>query len=106
MASIQELGRPLFGHRVFRQGVQLVFWRVVQMSVALAGTIWASRCLGPEKLGISGLVISIATSLALVIGLQMNAEFVRYFKLVANEAERTRYIDMLVSFRFFQQERA
>lgn len=71
------------------------------MAVALAGTIWAGRCLGPEKLGISGLVISIATTLALIIGLQMNAAFVRYFKLAASEAEPTRCIDMLVSFRFF-----
>jgi hypothetical protein len=63
--------------RVFRYGGQMVLWRGLALGAAAAGAVWAARCLGPESMGISGMILSTATQLAILIDLNQNTALVR-----------------------------
>ena len=47
-----------------------MLWRGLALGAAAAGAIWAARCLGPGNMGISGMILSTANQLAILIDLR------------------------------------
>jgi O-antigen/teichoic acid export membrane protein len=77
----------------------MVLWRGLALGAAAAGAVWAARCLGPEKMGISGMVLSTATQLAILIDLNQNTALVRRFKECRDDEARKELVAAVFTFR-------
>ena len=95
-----KFGDPLPKARILRQGAQMVFWRVFTLSFGAAGSIWAARCLGPENVGISGMIAATVSQAVLLVELNQNTIFVRHYKRQNSESERSDLITAVFTFRF------
>ncbi len=62
-----------------RQGGGMVVLQAVGKLASLAGGVWAARCLGPEKLGISGVVFVLLPAFYLFAGMRLEVLLVRHF---------------------------
>lgn len=78
----------------------MVLWRGLALGAAAAGAVWAARCLGPENMGISGMILSTATQLAILIDLNQNTALVRRFKECRDDEMRKELIAAVFTFRF------
>jgi O-antigen/teichoic acid export membrane protein len=78
---------------------QMVGWRVFALAFGAAGSIWAARCLGPEKLGISGMIVATITQLVILVDLNQNAHLIRRFKATDDVDERNRLVAAVFTFR-------
>lgn len=87
--------------RFFRQGAQMVFWRILALGFGAAGSIWAARCLGPENMGISGMIMATTGQAVLLIELNQNALLVRNYAHITSEGERSDLISSVFTFRLF-----
>lgn len=101
-ALAHEVGllRRLTGNRFVRQGSEMVFWRIMALGFGAAGSIWAARCLGPENLGISGMIIATVAQAVLLVDLNQNVLFVRKFKACESDEERTLLVSTVFTFRW------
>lgn len=70
----------IFQHRLFQQFAQMTFWRTFALVFGATASIWAARCLGPENLGISAMVIAISEQAMLLVALNLNPLLVREYK--------------------------
>lgn len=88
---IRMLGLSSGVHRLAKQGVSIAVCRVVGMGLAAVGSVWAARCLGPENLGISGMVNSVVQQAAVFGNMISTTVLIREYK-VADQAERHRLV--------------
>ncbi|MGB8463617.1 MAG: oligosaccharide flippase family protein [Terrimicrobiaceae bacterium] len=84
---------------VFCYGGQMVLWRGLALGAAAAGAVWAARCLGPDNMGISGMILSTATQLAILIDLNQNTALVRRFKECRDDEMRKELVAAAFTFR-------
>jgi O-antigen/teichoic acid export membrane protein len=87
------------GEPVRRRAVELIFWRSLGLMASAIGSIWAARCLGPEKLGVSGVVISLAGFAALLVTAGIDFASIRTLKECRERADVLRFVRMLTAFR-------
>ena len=74
-------------------------WQTLARAFGLISSVWAARCLGPQKLGISGMVISTVWQLALLVNLNQDTALIRSYKACKTKRERCALISSVVSFR-------
>jgi O-antigen/teichoic acid export membrane protein len=55
-------------------------WQALTKSISFFAAIWSARCLGPESLGKSGLVLSVVAQISLFTTLNIEALLVREYK--------------------------
>ena len=79
-APIKELLTQLQQSRLFKQSCQMMGWQVLSKIFNFGAIIWTARCLGPEKLGMSGWVIQTIVPLLLFTHLGLDLLAVREFK--------------------------
>ncbi len=84
---------------LLRQAGQMIATRGVGLAVAAAGSIWAARCLGPEKLGISGMILSLLAPVGLLVDLNQDVALVRRYKTCETDDARVRLIRETYLFR-------
>lgn len=84
---------------LLRQAGQMITTRGIGLAVAAAGSIWAARCLGPEKLGISGMVISVVAPMTLLVDLNQDVSLVRRYKSYETDEARAQLIRKTFIFR-------
>ena len=84
---------------LLRQVGQMLTTRGIGLAVAAAGSIWAARCLGPEKLGISGMILSLVAPMTLLVDLNQDVSLVRRYKTCENDGARAQLIRETYIFR-------
>lgn len=92
--------RALRGSSLFRQASQMIATRGLGLMIAAAGSIWASRCLGPHKLGVSGMILAILAPMGLLVDLNQDVSLVRRYKACADDEERRQLIRDTFIFRW------
>jgi len=92
-------GSPFLKVRMLQQAAEMIFWRVFALAFGAVGSIWGVRCLGPENVGISGMVAATVAQAVLVVELNQNTIFVRHYKRQNSEAERSILISAVFTFR-------
>lgn len=70
-------------------------WRIAGLAAGAFGSIWAARCLAPEKLGISGMVNAYGTQAFLFVHMGLAPLLIREYK--SSPAERHSDQDRLIS---------
>lgn len=84
---------------MLRQAGQMIATRGIGLFVAAAGSIWAARCLGPEKLGISGMILAILAPIGLLVDLNQDVTLVRRYKDCEDDHTRLRLMRETFLFR-------
>lgn len=79
----------IFKHRLFKQFAQMTFWRIFALAFGATASIWAARCLGPENLGISAMVVAVAEQAMLIVTLNLNPLLIREYKRQSDEDQNT-----------------
>ena len=80
---------------------EIFLWHGGFRFLALGSAVWAARCLGPYKLGISGMIQASCAQLVLLICLNQDNALIRTFKADSSPDLRRSLIDETVSFRLF-----
>jgi O-antigen/teichoic acid export membrane protein len=73
--------------------------RVIAMTFGAVGSIWVARCLGPENLGISGMVQNVVAQVSVILGIIYPTVLVREYKNLKTEEARVKLIKTSVAFR-------
>jgi len=84
---------------VFRQGAAMSFWRILSLAFATVASIWAARCLGPENLGISAMIISTMLQLSLLVNFNHTPLLVRLYKHRPTKEAQNELIATVFTFR-------
>lgn len=84
---------------LLRQIGQMITTRGIGLAVAAAGSIWSARCLGPEKLGISGMILSLVAPMTLLVDLNQDVSLVRRYKMCETDERRVQLIRESYIFR-------
>jgi len=84
---------------LLRQAGQMITTRGIGLAVAAAGSIWAARCLGPEKLGISGMILAVLAPMTLLVDLNQDVSLVRRYKTCETDGARAQLIRETFIFR-------
>ncbi len=66
--------------RLVKKLFQMGFWRMASIAAAAAGGIWTTRCMGPQKLGISGMATAFYSQAALLVQFGLTPQLVREYK--------------------------
>jgi O-antigen/teichoic acid export membrane protein len=77
----------------------MIMTRGLGLCAAAAGSIWAARCLGPDKLGISGMIIAVITPTALFVDLNQNVGLIRDYKNLDTNDDRRNLVASVFCFR-------
>jgi O-antigen/teichoic acid export membrane protein len=89
----------LLKNRTVRHSLQINALRFVSLAIGFGGSIWSSRCLGPEKLGISGMIIGTIAPLVLLVNLNQRAHYIRLYRGHPTEAEKDHFVTVVSTFR-------
>jgi O-antigen/teichoic acid export membrane protein len=89
----------LLRNRTFNHSLQINALRAVSLGIGFLGSVWASRCLGPEKLGISGMIVGTVAPLILIINLNQTAHFIRLYRSRATEADRDDLVSIISTYK-------
>lgn len=84
---------------LLRQVGQMITTRGIGLVVAAAGSIWAARCLGPEKLGISGMILAVLAPMTLLVDLNQDVSLIRRYKAYETDNARAQLIRETFIFR-------
>ena len=79
--------------------MQINALRVVSLGLGFLGSIWSSRCLGPDKLGVSGMVIGTITPLVFLINLNQTAHIVRLYRGYSSEIEKADLVSIISTYK-------
>lgn len=91
--------RAFVSHRLVRQAFSIAMWQAVSRVFTFIGSVWAMRCLGPEKLGISSVILAIVMALNILITLNLDILFVRQFKNEKTNEQRQSLISAVTLWR-------
>lgn len=86
-------------HRLVRQALAIGWWQLVTKGVGFAGSVWATRCLDPYKLGISGLTMAIMGQIWFLATPFLDVVLTRHYRLEASAEKRARLISIAFSWR-------
>lgn len=89
----------LHRHRLVRQALAIGGWQSLAKVVAFFASVWATRCLGPQKLGLSGMVIAMMGQLWLFATPFLDIHLTRRFKALKSEEERKTLISVVFTWR-------
>ncbi|PTX97138.1 hypothetical protein DB345_08160 [Spartobacteria bacterium LR76] len=78
----------IISSRLFRQASHMMGWQALTKCISFFAAIWSARCLGPENLGKSGLVLSIVAQASLLTTLSIEALLVREYKQGSPERQQ------------------
>jgi len=98
-AGTARLLRAARASPLLRQAGQMITTRGIGLAVAAAGSIWAARCLGPEKLGISGMILALVAPMTLLVDLNQDVSLVRRYKTCDTDEARVQLIRETFIFR-------
>jgi O-antigen/teichoic acid export membrane protein len=89
----------LLRNRTINHSLQINALRFVSLAIGFGGSIWYSRCLGPEKLGISGMVLGTIAPLVLLVNLNQRAHYIRLYRGNESEAAKENLVTVISTFR-------
>lgn len=85
---------------MIKKFLKMGLWRILGVGAGALGSIWAARMLGPEKLGISGMVSAYAVQASLFVTMGLNALLIReYKKSQERQVEQDQLVSQIVSYR-------
>lgn len=88
------------GRMLIKKLVQMGFWRAASIVAAAGSAVWAARCLGPEKLGISGMTTAYAAQASLLVQFGLTPQLVRDYNFDLNDSEgNERLVSEALSYR-------
>lgn len=99
MSRLLAFQRKFSENRMVRAGVQMTGFRFLSLGVGAAGSIWAARCLGPEKTGISGVVLATSTQMALFATFNQDVGLIRRYKEMSDTVQQNGLIAGIVTQR-------
>ncbi|WOO42526.1 oligosaccharide flippase family protein [Rubellicoccus peritrichatus] len=82
-----------------KQGTWMVVLQLLGKLASLAGGIWAARCLGPEKLGVSGMAFVLMPAFYLFGGLKLDVFLVRHYADFEKEGKEGSIADAYFTFQ-------
>ena len=91
--------RKLLRNRTVNHSLQINALRFVSLAIGFGGSIWYSRCLGPEKLGISGMVLGTIAPLVLLVNLNQRAHYIRLYRGLETEEAKENLVSVISTFR-------
>lgn len=80
--------------------VEIGFVRGVAIVLALGTSVWTARMMGPQKMGVSGVLLSFIGPATLLVVMNQDVQLIRLFRTADHDEERSRLISLAVSFRF------
>ena len=80
--------------------IEIFLLRFAALAAAFGSTVWVTRCFGPEKAGVTALVMAYVSQAALFVSCSQDAQLVRCYRL-APEAERQNIVTTALSFRAY-----
>jgi len=86
---------------VLKKLFHMGFWKVVALGLGACGSIWAARCLGPEKLGISGMTAAYGMQAGLFVNMGLSILLVREYKnsSIGDIESQNKMISETISYR-------
>ena len=87
-------------HPLVRQVLTIGWWQFVTKGVAFGGSVWATRCLGPYKLGISGMIMAVMGQLWFLATPFLDVLLTRHYRLEASAEKRARLVSIAFTWRF------
>jgi O-antigen/teichoic acid export membrane protein len=97
--AVRTFFAKLWSNQTIAHSLQINALRAFSLGIGFLGSIWSSRCLGPDKLGISGMIIGTITPLVLVINLNQTAHYIRLYRGHALENERNDLISIISTYK-------
>jgi O-antigen/teichoic acid export membrane protein len=98
-AAAESWFLKLWRNRTFNHSLQINALRAISLGIGFVGSIWSSRCLGPEKLGISGMIIGTIAPLVLIVNLNQTAHFIRLYRRSTSDAERENLVSIISTYK-------
>lgn len=90
--------KEFMSHKVARQASELLGWQLVTKFIAFFTTAWMVRCMGPENLGVSGMIIATASGFSLFINL--GHDIVGTRKIAVAKASSSDIIELVIGLRW------
>lgn len=88
-------------HRFTKQIAQIIVYLGLTRLVTIAGSAWSARCLGPEKLGISGMIVATMGQLLLFVNGSLDPLFTRRYKESPTAENRAFWVSFVLTQRLF-----
>lgn len=85
--------------RMAKQAAQMTVLRFIGLGIGAVAQIYATRQLGPEKLGISGMALATVAQGSILVTLGANTLLVREYKEAQTEEQRTKLISAAFTLR-------
>lgn len=98
-AATANLLAKAWRNKTFNHSLQINAMRAVSLGIGFVGSIWSSRCLGPNNLGISGMIIGTIAPLVLVVNLNQIAHYIRLYRGYTSDAERNNLIEVINTYK-------
>ena len=98
-AATANLLAKAWRNKTFNHSLQINAMRAVSLGIGFLGSIWASRCLGPNNLGISGMIIGAIAPFVLVINLNQISHYIRLYRGYASDAERDNLVETIATYK-------
>ncbi len=70
-----------------------------RVGLGALGSIWAARCLGPEKIGVSGMVQAFSQQALLLVAMGLPTLLIRDYKRSADTSTQDEIISLFTSYR-------
>jgi O-antigen/teichoic acid export membrane protein len=91
--------REALSSNVFRGTIAALNWQFGAKVVTLAASVYAARCLGPQNLGFSGMILTGVSQAALLINLGQDTLIIREYKRCADNHRRDDLVSAFLSTR-------
>src|SRR5437764_940567 len=88
-------------HPLVRQALAIGWWQLVTKGAAFFGSVWATRCLGPYKLGISSMIIAVMGQVWFLATPFLDVLLTRRYKLETDQTAREELISATFTWRFY-----
>ncbi len=97
--SFEALAAKLWSNRLVNQSLKINALRAISLGIGFLGSVWSSRCMGPDNLGISGMIIGTITPLVLLINLNQAAHWVRLYRGYKTEEEKADLVSVISTYK-------
>ena len=89
----------IWRNKTFNHSLQINALKMVSLGIGFLGSIWSSKCLGPDNLGISGMIIGTIAPLVLVINLNQISHNIRLYHSYSSDGERDNLVEVIHTYK-------
>ncbi len=99
LQTLQSRAQAILTNHTARQAAQMTFLRFIGLGIGVVAQIYATRQLGPEKLGVSGMAVAAVAQGSILVIFGTNTLLVREFKQAATPEQKEILIQLAYTLR-------